>query len=171
VLAVGALIAGFSLRGLFIGADWHAFWRNSIGVVPGNDILARMEEIPAWAALAPSVLALLGIALAYVMYVAVPTLPAGIAARFAPIYRFLLNKWYFDELYDAVLVRPFFALARLLWQVGDVTIIDGVPNSIAHIAEDSAEQAVKLQTGSIAVYAFSMLIGVVLLITIFLIFR
>ncbi len=171
VLAVGALIAGFSLRGLFIGADWHAFWRNSVGVAPGNHILARMEEIPAWAALAPSVLALLGIALAYIMYVAVPTLPAGIAARFAPIYRFLLNKWYFDELYDAVLVRPFFALARLLWQVGDVTIIDGVPNSIAHIAEDSAEQAVKLQTGSIAVYAFSMLIGVVLLITIFLIFR
>jgi len=171
VLAIGALIAGFSLRGLFIGADWHEFWRNSIGVAPGNDILARMEEIPAWAALAPSVLALLGIALAYIMYVAMPTLPARIAARFAPIYRFLLNKWYFDELYDAVLVRPTFALARLLWQVGDATIIDGVPNSIAHIAEDSAAQAVKLQTGSIAVYAFSMLIGVVLLITIFLIFR
>lgn len=171
VLAIGALIAGFSLRDLFIGADWHAFWRGSIANAAGNHVLARMEDIPAWAALAPSVFALLGIALAYYMYVFATDLPGRLATRFAPLYRFALNKWYFDELYDLLFVRPAFAVARLLWQVGDATIIDGVPNGIASLAEDFSGQAVKLQTGSIAVYAFSMLVGVVLLIAIFLIFR
>jgi NADH-quinone oxidoreductase subunit L len=171
VLAIGALIAGFSLRDLFIGADWHAFWRGSIANAADNHVLARMEDIPAWAALAPSVFALLGIALAYYMYVFATDLPGRLATRFAPLYRFVLNKWYFDELYDLLFVRPAFAVARLLWQVGDTTIIDGVPNGIASLAEDFSGQAVKLQTGSIAVYAFSMLVGVVLLIAIFLIFR
>jgi NADH-quinone oxidoreductase subunit L len=171
VLAIGALVAGFSLRDLFIGADWHEFWRGSIANAAGNHVLARLEDIPVWAALAPSVCAVLGIALAYYMYMFATDLPGRLAARFAPLYRFLLNKWYFDELYDLVFVRPAFAVARLLWQVGDATIIDGVPNGVATLAEDFSEQAVKLQTGSIAVYAFSMLVGVVLLIAIFLIFR
>ncbi len=171
VLAIGALVAGFSLRDLFIGADWHEFWRGSIANAAGNHVLARLEDIPVWAALAPSVGAVLGIALAYYMYMFATDLPGRLAARFAPLYRFLLNKWYFDELYDLVFVRPAFAVARLLWQVGDATIIDGVPNGVATLAEDFSEQAVKLQTGSIAVYAFSMLVGVVLLIAIFLIFR
>jgi NADH-quinone oxidoreductase subunit L len=171
LLAIGALIAGFSLRELFIGADWRVFWGNSIVNAAGNHVLTTMEEIPAWAGLAPSVLALVGIALAYYMYMFATDLPGRLAAQFAPIYRFLLNKWYFDELYDFLFVRPAFAVARLLWQVGDATIIDGVPNGLATLAEDSSAQAVKLQTGSIAIYAFSMLIGVVLLIALFLIFR
>ncbi|MFI4981921.1 MAG: NADH-quinone oxidoreductase subunit L, partial [Nevskiales bacterium] len=90
---------------------------------------------------------------------------------FRGIYLFLLNKWYFDELYDAILVQPIFRLARTLWQTGDATLIDGVPNGLATLAVDGSRQAVKLQTGSLAVYAFSMLIGVVLLVGIFLLFR
>jgi len=92
-----------------------------------------------------------------------PSVPALLAARFRPLYLFLLNKWYFDELYDAMLVRPTFALARVLWQVGDATIIDGVPNGLATLTADGSAEVVKLQTGSIAVYAFAMLIGVVVL--------
>jgi NADH-quinone oxidoreductase subunit L len=87
------------------------------------------------------------------------------------VYRFLLNKWYFDELYDAVIVRPLLALSRLLWQVGDAQIIDGIPNGLASLTADGSAQVVKIQTGSIAVYAFSMLIGLVVLVSVFLLFR
>jgi NADH-quinone oxidoreductase subunit L len=91
-----------------------------------------------------------------------------LAERFRPIYQLLLNKWYFDEFYDAVLVQPTIRLARLLWQTGDVTVIDGLPNGVAALAAGSSRQVVKIQTGSLALYAFAMLIGVVLLISIFL---
>jgi NADH-quinone oxidoreductase subunit L len=94
---------------------------------------------------------------------AAPSIPAMLAATFRPIYLLLLNKYYVDEIYDALLVRPSMALARVLWQVGDATIIDGVPNGIAALAQDGSSQVVKLQTGSIAVYAFAMLIGLVVL--------
>ena len=86
-------------------------------------------------------------------------------------YDFVLNKWYFDELYDRVFVRPAARLARLLWQVGDATLIDGVPNGIAALTTDGSAQVVRIQTGSIAVYAFTMLIGLVTLVSIFLVFR
>ena len=115
-------------------------------------------------------LGLIGIAVAYQLYMIVPTLPAQIASTFRSVYLFLLNKWYFDELYDALFVQPAVALSRLLWQVGDATIIDGVPNGLAELTPDGAAGAVKLQTGSIAVYAFAMLIGLVVLVGIFLIF-
>jgi NADH-quinone oxidoreductase subunit L len=94
-----------------------------------------------------------------------------LATRFRPIYLFLLNKWYFDELYNAIFVRPAVWLAREFWQVGDVTIIDGVPNGLAALTQDGSRQAVRLQTGSIAVYAFTMLIGLVGLVSIFLVIR
>ena len=87
------------------------------------------------------------------------------------LYRFVLNKWYFDELYDRIFVRPAQVLARVLWQTGDAAIIDGVPNGIAALTVDGSRQAVRIQTGSIAIYAFTMLIGLVLLISVFLLFR
>jgi NADH-quinone oxidoreductase subunit L len=99
-----------------------------------------------------------------------PAIPAQLAAMFRPVYLFLLNKWYFDELYSAIFVLPAMWLARLLWQVGDATIIDGVPNGLAALTEGGSNRVVKLQTGSIAVYAFAMLIGLVLLVSIFLLF-
>ena len=88
---------------------------------------------------------------------------------FRGIYLFLLNKWYFDELYDAIFVQPMLRLARALWQTGDATMIDGVPNGLAELTVDGSRQAVKIQTGSLAVYAFVMLIGVVVLVGIFLV--
>jgi len=100
-----------------------------------------------------------------------PGVPAQLATAFRPVYLFLLNKWYFDELYDAVIIRPLVALARILWQTGDATIIDGVPNGLAALTTDGSGRAARLQTGSIAVYAFSMLIGLVVLVTVFLLTR
>ena len=170
-LAVGAVTVGFAFRDKFIGEDWHAFWRTAIVNGAGNDIMEKMEHVPGLVSLLPTIVAILGIALAYVMYVAVPTLPAALANTFAPIYRFLLNKWYFDELYDAVFVQPYQKLARVLWQTGDARIIDGIPNGVASLTAEGSGQVVRIQTGSIAQYAFIMLIGVVVLVSIFLLFR
>jgi NADH-quinone oxidoreductase subunit L len=170
LLAVGALVTGFVFHLQLLGPDWHAFWGNSIRIAANNHVLADMEDLPEWVALAPLVLGLLGIATAYLLYMIAPGIPARLAAAVPWLYRFLLNKWYFDELYNAVFVRPTIWLARLLWQVGDVTIIDGIANGIASVTEDGSAQVVRVQNGSIAVYAFAMLIGLVLLVSIFLLF-
>ena len=155
----------------FIGEDWQAFWNGSIFNAPDNHILAALESVPAWAEWRRLVMGLAGIALAYVMYMAFPLLPMRLATQFRGIYLFLLNKWYFDELYDAIFVQPAIRLSRVLWQTGDATLIDGVPNGLAELTVDGSRQAVKIQTGSLAVYAFVMLIGVVLLVGIFLVSR
>ena len=163
LLAAGALVAGFSLHDQLLGEDWKLFWGQSIQLAPGNQVLAAMEHLPDWVGLSPSVVGLGGIVLAYLMYVAAPKLPGLLAIGYRPIYQFVLHKWYFDELYNVVLVRPTFALARVLWRIGDATIIDGVPNGLAALTAGGSAQMVKLQTGSMAVYAFAMLIGVVAL--------
>ena len=169
VLAIGALIAGFTLEPYFIESPDQSFWAASIFNGPNNHVLEWMEKFePAWVKASPTIAGLLGIALAVLMYVVNPLLPMRLAERFRGIYQLLLNKWYFDEFYDAVLVQPTIRLARLLWQTGDVTVIDGIPNGVAALAADSSRQIVKIQTGSLALYAFAMLIGVVLLVSIFL---
>lgn len=93
-----------------------------------------------------------------------------LAATFPGVYRFLLNKWYFDELYDFLFVRPAKRLAQFFWHTGDETIIDGVPNGLAAITADTSGEVVKLQNGSLATYAFVMLIGLVALVAIFFVF-
>jgi NADH-quinone oxidoreductase subunit L len=171
VLAAGALVAGYALHSWFIGEQWQEFWNGSIFNAPDNHTIAGLEELPAWVHATPTVVGLLGIATAYVMYMAFPLLPMQLAATFRSTYLFLLNKWYFDELYEAIFVQPMLRLARVFWQTGDATLIDGVPNGLADLAVDGSRQAVKIQTGSLAVYAFVMLIGVVLLVGIFLLSR
>jgi len=172
VLATGALIAGFALHSWFIGDEWQAFWQGSIVNGPGHHTLtARLEEVPLWVDIVPTVAGVLGIATAYALYMAYPLVPMQLATKFRGVYLFLLNKWYFDELYDAVFVQPIIRLARVLWQTGDATLIDGVPNGLAELTVDGSRQAVKIQTGSLAVYAFVMLIGVVVLVGLFLLSR
>jgi NADH-quinone oxidoreductase subunit L len=171
VLAAGAVVAGIALHSWFIGEQWPEFWQGSIFNGLDNHTLARLEQLPLWVDAVPTVVGLLGIALAYAMYMAFPLLPMRLATQFRGIYLFLLNKWYFDELYDAIFVQPMFRLARVFWQTGDATIIDGVPNGLAELTVDGSRQAVKIQTGSLAVYAFVMLIGVVVLVAIFLLSR
>jgi NADH-quinone oxidoreductase subunit L len=171
LLALGAVVVGWAFHDQLLGDHWQAFWGNSIRVAADNHVLHDMEDIPSAVGIAPTVMAVLGIALAYLMYTIAPGLPAAMAARFGWLYRAMLNKWYFDEIYDRLIVRPLMALARQLWLVADATLIDGVPNGIAALTSDGADRAVKLQTGSIAVYAFSMLIGLVVLVSVFLLFR
>ncbi len=168
LLAAGAVLTGFSFADQIIGEDWHAFWGDAIGVAASNHILADMAAVPAVVSMAPTVLGLLGIATAYAFYMVWPAIPGRLAASLPGLYRFLLNKWYFDELYDATIVQPASRLARRLWRI-DGEVIDGMPNGVARLTADGSSQIVKLQTGSIANYAFAMLIGVVALVSLYLI--
>ena len=171
VLAVGAVFSGWALHDWFIGEEWKHFWHGSIVNGPHNEIIEHLEHVPAWVEHIPLVVGLAGIALSYYMYIMSTLTPIRLAERFGGLYRFLLNKWYFDELYDAIIVRPLVCLSRVLWKTGDATLIDGVPNGLAWLTGGSSRQIVKFQTGSLAVYAFSMLIGVVVLVGLFMICR
>jgi NADH-quinone oxidoreductase subunit L len=168
LLAFGAVFAGAAFAPLFVGDHWEAFWHGSIVNAPHNHIMHDAHEVPAWVPLAPTVVALAGIALAYGLYMLRPDIPGRLAARFDGLYRFLLNKWYFDELYDAVLVRPARRLAEFAWRTGDAKVIDGMPNGAAALAVDVARGAVRLQTGRVANYAFTMIIGLVVFLGLFL---
>jgi len=167
VLAAGALGSGYVLRTDFIGADFAGFWGASIQV-PANSVMTALGANPPWVTMAPLVLAGIGIAIAVIFYVLVPALPGTLSQRFGGLYRFLLNKWYFDEVYDALLVRPALRLAKFAWHFGDEQVIDGVPNGLATLTSDASTQTVKLQTGSIALYAFVMLIGLLGFLSLFL---
>ncbi len=171
LLAAGAVAAGFALDADFIGERWPEFWNGAIYNGPADPVMEMIHHVPALVSALPTIVGLVGIGLAYLMYWIMPGLPARLAGAFPAVYRFLLNKWYFDELYDRIFVRPAQVLARVLWQVGDATIIDGVPNGIAALTTDTSSQVVRIQTGSIAVYAFTMLIGLVVLVSVFLLFR
>jgi NADH-quinone oxidoreductase subunit L len=171
LLAIGAVFGGMLLDHEFIGAGRQLFWNGSISNINHPNILADLDHVPLLVDLLPSALGLLGIVTAFVMYIAMPQLPAMLAARFGFIYRLLLNKYYVDELYGVIFVRPYRALARALWHVGDEDIIDGIPRGGALIARSSAGGLVRFQSGSLAQYAFVMLIGLVVLISVFLIFR
>ena len=136
--------------------------RGAILVLPNHASLEAAHHVPAWVGALPSVLGLAGIATAWLVYIWRTEIPALIAARLRPLYLFLLNKWYFDELYDALLVRPLMALGVEFWKKGDGAVIDGYgPDGIAATAIRLAVRASRLQTGYVYHYAFAMLIGVV----------
>jgi NADH-quinone oxidoreductase subunit L len=170
VLAAGATFAGFLAKDFFIGTDRVGFWKSAILVLPNHDSIGGAESIPALFAYLPLVAALSGIAVAYLCYMARPQIPTMLAHRFRALYLFLLNKWYFDELYDRLFVNTAFALGDGLWKTGDGAIIDGLgPDGIAAATREMARKASQMQTGYVYHYAFAMLIGVVALVTWYLI--
>lgn len=168
VLALGALFTGAYFYDDFVGHHWAEFWNGAIVNAPHNHIMHEAHEVPSWVPLAPTVVGLAGIALAYAFYMFMPQMPGRIAAAVPGLYRFLLNKWYFDELYDRIFVRPARRLAVMLWKVGDVKIIDGMPNGAAALTAQASGRVVRLQSGRVASYAFAMIIGLVLFVSIFL---
>jgi len=166
VLAAGAAGAGWLGYDLFVGEGREQFWREALLVLTANDSIEAAHHVPSWVKLLPLVLGVTGIALAYLMYLLRPELPGLLVARVRPLYLFLLNKWYFDELYDALFRRPAFYLGRGLWKSGDGALIDGVgPDGVAAATRDLSRRTSRIQTGYVYHYAFAMLIGVVVLIT------
>ena len=161
VLAVGALFAGWGLYDYFVGEHFHEFWGKSIFIAENHQALHDAHHVPLWVKLAPLVAGVLGIAAAYWAYVFRPGIPAAMAREMRGLYLFLLNKWYFDELYDFLFVRPSKWLGGFFWKRGDGTVIDGFgPNGIAATTVVLARKAARLQTGYVYHYAFAMLIGV-----------
>jgi NADH-quinone oxidoreductase subunit L len=166
VLAVGALLAGFLFAGPFIGAGYDAFWKGALFTGKDNHILHEMHKVPTWVKLSPFVAMVLGFALSWLFYVKNPALPVALAKSQPILYRFLLNKWYFDELYDFLFVRPAKAIGRFLWKKGDGAVIDGLgPDGISARVVDVTQAVVRLQTGYIYHYAFAMLMGVALFVS------
>ncbi|MEF3366926.1 NADH-quinone oxidoreductase subunit L [Methylocystis sp. 9N] len=168
VLAVGALAAGYVFEPFFAGHAYDEFWKGALFTGEHNHVLHEMHDIPAWAAYAATGMMVFGFLVALFVYVLKPGTAQALANFFPGLYRFLLNKWYFDELYDFLFVRPTFALGRLFWKVGDGAIIDGLgPDGVAARIADGARFAVRLQTGYVYHYAFAMLIGVAAVATYF----
>lgn len=165
VLALGAVAAGIVFAPYFIGHHYKEFWGKAIFEGANNHIMHAMHEVPKWVPVAPFVAMLAGLSLAYLYYVVSPGLPAATARTFKPLYLFFLNKWYFDELYDAIFVKPAMWIGRALWKGGDGAIIDGTINGTASGVVAGTNQIVKLQTGFVYHYAFAMLIGVAALLS------
>jgi NADH-quinone oxidoreductase subunit L len=166
VLASGAAVAGFFAYNAFVGEGRSEFWKSSILVLPQHAALAEAESIPLVIAYLPLFCGVLGIATAFVFYIVDRTIPARLAAHYRAIHQFLLNRWYFDELYDRLFVRPAMIIGDGLWRSGDGAVIDGLgPDGVAAVTRDLARQASRLQTGYLYHYAFAMMIGLVALVT------
>jgi NADH-quinone oxidoreductase subunit L len=166
VLAAGAVLAGIVFVEPMVGHHWKEFWGDSIVVAESHQVMERFHDVPLWVKLSPVVAGVLGIAVAWWMYIRDRRVPAALAARHRPLYEFLLNKWYFDELYDLLFVRPAMRLGRQLWKGGDGRIIDGLgPDGVSAGVIRLARRAVVLQTGYVYHYAFAILIGVAAFVT------
>ena len=168
VLAVGAVVAGMVWYKPFFGSteyvtEWFA---GSIYMAPDNDLVSLAHYVPVWVKFAPFVAMLCGLALAWLFYIRSPHLPGQLANNQPILYRFLLNKWYFDEIYDAVFVRPAMALGRLLWKKGDGATIDGGLNGLAlGILPMLNRVYARVQSGYVYHYAFAMILGIAVLVT------
>ena len=172
VLSVGALLAGYVFRGVFLGEGYEGFWKGALFTGKDNTILHDLHGVPKWVVWSPFFAMLIGFVLALYMYLLRPDVPGRIAAANPVLYRFLLNKWYFDELYDFLFVRSAKWLGRFLWKKGDGMVIDGLgPDGISARVVDVTNRVVRLQTGYLYHYAFAMLMGVAGLVTWYLMTR
>ena len=169
VLAIGAVFSGAVLSGLLTGEGQAAFWGASLFVAKSHTALADAHHVALWVKVLPIAVAFTGILVAWVFYIRNPELPKRLAATFQGTYLFLLNKWYFDELYDRIFVNPAKRIGRSLWLGGDGSLIGGVgPDGLARATLSLAKRASRLQSGYVYHYAFAMLIGIAALVTLFL---
>ena len=165
-LALGAIFAGWMGYDLFVGHHWQDFWGASIFILPSHDAMEAAHHVPTWVKLLPIGLATAGVVGAYIAYVRLPWLPISVAGRAGALYRFLFNKWYFDELYDRIFVEPAVRIGRLLWVRGDKGVIDHYgPDGLSALVARLSGRLVQMQTGYVYHYAFAMMIGVVVLLT------
>ena len=165
VLSIGAVAAGFAFFHQFIEPNsGETFWKGSIAF--DEHLMHAMHEVPLLVKLSATIVMLTGLLIAWASYIRSPSFPAKFADTFQPLYRFLLHKWYFDELYHFLFVRPAFAIGRLLWHKGDEGTIDRFgPNGSAWLVQAGARAAGRLQTGYVYTYAFVMLIGLTAAVT------
>jgi NADH-quinone oxidoreductase subunit L len=166
VLAAGATLAGMAFLDLFMGdpAQVQHFFAGSLVVVP--EVLEAAHHSGFWVKTSPFIAMLVGFLVAWEMYIRNPGLPEALARRNWGLYQFLLHKWYFDELYDLIFVRPAMWVGRRLWHGFDDELVDQtLTEGLGRRVRDVTAQVVKLQSGYLYHYAFVMLIGIALLLT------
>jgi NADH-quinone oxidoreductase subunit L len=159
ILAIGAVFAGYGFHHNFLDAEHGAeFWKGSLAF--DAHLMHAMHEVPLWVKLSATAVMLLGLGLAWLAYIKDTTIPARFTAAFRPVYNFLYNKWYWDELYNLIFVKPAFWFGRLFWKQGDQGIIDRFgPNGAAGVVALGSRWAGRLQTGYLYSYALMMLLG------------
>ncbi len=166
VLAAGATVAGVLFQHWFIGEGQAEFWGAALYRSADNHILQAMEDIPVLAKWSSTIAMVAGFLVAFLFYIRQPQLPRELASVNEPLYKFLLNKWYFDELYNAIFVKPAYWIGRLFWKGGDGAVIDGLgPDGVSARVVDVTRGVVRLQTGYLYHYAFVMLIGVAAIVS------
>ena len=159
LLALGAVFAGFAFHYSFLDAEHGVeFWKGSIAF--DTHLMHAMHEVPLLVKLSAIIVMLTGLGIAWWAYIKNPSIPGRFVATFRPLYNFLLNKWYWDELYNMIFVRPAFAVGRLFWKGVDEGVIDRFgPDGAAAVVAQGSSLAAKLQSGYLYTYALVMLIG------------
>ena len=166
ILAVGAILAGVVFVEYFYGHHYDEFWQGALFTLPENHLVHEFHNVPLWVKWSPFAAMAIGFVTAWYMYIRSPETPKRLAAEHPGLYKFLLNKWYFDELYDFLFVRSAKWLGTFLWKEGDQRTIDGFgPDGVAARVQDITGRIVRLQTGYLYHYAFVMLIGIAALVT------
>jgi NADH-quinone oxidoreductase subunit L len=159
LLTIGAVAGGYVFHHPFVGAEEGAeFWRGALAF--DAHLMHAAHEVPVWVKWTPFGVMLTGFAIAWASYIRYTDWPARFTAQWRVLYDFLLNKWYFDELYDLLFVRPAFLIGRLFWKGGDVGTIDRFgPNGLAALVVQGGTITRRLQSGYLYSYALVMLIG------------
>ena len=167
VLAVGSVLAGMVWYGDFFGHHALEYFGPSVFVGEGNHVLEAAHHVPKWVKSSAFVAMAVGLGAAWLFYIRDPKLPQALARAHRPLYLFLLNKWYFDELYEAVFVRPAKWLGRFLWIKGDLGAVDGTIHATAMGAVPFFTRvAGRIQSGYLFHYAFVMVFGLVAIIAV-----
>ncbi len=162
VLTVGAIAAGFVFKTAFV--DDAAFWAGS--VYYNENLIHALHEVPLWVKYSATIVMLIGLATAWFAYIRKPDLPAAFANAIKPLHQFVYNKWYFDELYNWLFVKPAFWFGQKFWKLGDIGTIDRFgPNGAAWVVQKGSALAQKVQTGYLYSYALIMLLGLVAAVT------
>ena len=166
-LAIGAIFAGAVGFDIFVGPNREMFWGSSIAVV-GMDPIEAAHHVPRLVVWLPLVVTLAGFFVAYFIYVVRPALPNILCLRYPWLYKLVLNKWYFDELYNFVFVRPSFILGHFLWRNLDENFINRFgPDGISYLIKQTAKRLSLFQSGYLYHYAFIMIIALSLIVSYF----
>ena len=164
ILSIGAVIAGFVFNHAFISEGEGEFWKGSIAF--SEHLIHASHHVPLWVKWAPFTVMITGFAIAWYGYIRNPKFPVAFVEQFSVVHRFVYNKWYFDELYDFLFVKPAFWLGRQFWKIGDIGIIDKFgPNGAAWVVARGTGYAKRLQSGYLNSYALMMLAGLVAAVT------
>lgn len=162
LLSVGAVFAGWVFSHAFL--DSAEFWGGSIFY--NENLIHAMHEVPLLVKLSASIVMLIGLFIAYSAYIRDTSIPGKFVEQFRNLHSFLYNKWYFDELYNLIFIRPAFWFGRKLWKIGDEGIIDRFgPDGAAWLVLKGTGAAKKFQSGYLTSYALIMLLGLIAAVT------